>query len=76
MIPGRVLADIEQSEHIPLATRLAARSTYELLQAAAKTAPKHRAHSSRFISQASQSACLTHQPCLAGQAAPDRQSPG
>jgi len=43
MIPGRVLADIEQSEHIPLATRLAARSTYELLQAAAETAPEQTA---------------------------------
>lgn len=36
MRPGRVLTDIEQSEHLPLATRLAARSTYELLQAAAE----------------------------------------
>ncbi len=76
MRQGRVLTDIEQSEQIPLAARLAARSTYELLQAAAETAPEHRAHSSRSTSQARQSARLTHLPCLAGQAAPDRQSPG
>jgi fatty-acyl-CoA synthase len=43
MRQGCVLTDIEQSEHIPLAARLAARSTYELLQAAAETAPEHRA---------------------------------
>ena len=43
MRQGRVLTDIEQSEHIPLAARLAAGSTYELLQAAAETAPEHRA---------------------------------
>jgi fatty-acyl-CoA synthase len=43
MRPGRVLTDIEQSEHIPLATRLAARSTYELLQAEAETAPEQTA---------------------------------
>ncbi len=27
MRPGRILADIEQSEHLPLAARFAARST-------------------------------------------------
>ena len=43
MIAGRVLTDIEQSEQIPLVARLAARSTYELLQAAAEMAPEHRA---------------------------------
>jgi len=40
MRPGRVLTDIEQSEQIPLAARLAARSTYELLRAAAEAAPE------------------------------------
>jgi hypothetical protein len=43
MRPGRVLIDIEQSEQIPLAARLAARSTYELLRAAAETAPEQLA---------------------------------
>jgi fatty-acyl-CoA synthase len=43
MRPGRILTDIEQSEQIPLAARLAARSTYELLRAAAERAPEHRA---------------------------------
>ena len=76
MRPGRVLTDIEQSEHLPLAARLAARSTYELLRNAAETAPEQRAHSSRSTSQASSSARLAHLTCLAEQAAPDRQSPG
>jgi fatty-acyl-CoA synthase len=40
MRPGRILTDIEQSEQIPLAARLAAHSTYELLRAAAETAPE------------------------------------
>jgi fatty-acyl-CoA synthase len=43
MRPGRVLTDIEQSEQIPLAARLAARSTYELLRAAAEMAPEQLA---------------------------------
>src|SRR5713101_2385022 len=43
MRPGRVLTDIEQSERLPLAARLAARSTYELLRAAAERTPEHRA---------------------------------
>jgi hypothetical protein len=76
MRPGRILADTEQSKHLPLAPRFAARSTYELLQAAAETTPEQMAYSSRSTSQASQSARLTHLPCLAGQGAPDRQSPG
>jgi hypothetical protein len=72
MRPGRVLTDIERSEHLPLAARLAARSTYELLRAVAEKAPERRAHSSRSTSRASQSARLTHLRCLARQAAPDR----
>ena len=43
MRPRRVLTDSEQSEQIPLTARLAARSTYELLRAAAEKAPEHRA---------------------------------
>jgi fatty-acyl-CoA synthase len=43
MRPGRVLIDTEQSEQIPLAARLAACSTYELLRAAAETAPEQLA---------------------------------
>jgi fatty-acyl-CoA synthase len=43
MRPGRTLTDIAQSERLPLATRLAARSTYELLRAAAETAPEQMA---------------------------------
>jgi hypothetical protein len=76
MRPGRFLTDIEQREQIPLAARLAARSTYELLRAAAEMAPEQLAHSSHSTSQTIPPARLTYLPCLAGQAAPDRQSPG
>lgn len=65
MRPGRVLTDIEQSEQLPLAARLAARSTYELLRAAAETAPEQMALCCASAArQANQPVSLTYRVLL------------
>jgi len=65
MRPGRTLTDIEQSERLLLATRLAARSTYELLRAAAEKTPEHRALGCASAArQANQPVSLTYRVLL------------